>query len=365
MNILYMGFIDIKNEGHIGVRKKILSQIKAMKKNGMNVDYVLHDNEKLIYKTSDEEIFLSCYRNGIERRYNMLHSRIVGIAKKRNIDTIYIRYPISDILFIKFLKEVKKNGIKIYLEIPTYPYDKELKNTTLIIDKIFRKKLKRYVDYMVTSSDRYKNIFETPCKFVDNCVSVDDIKLKKRCDYSKNNQINLIAVAFLNNWHGYDKVIEGLKEYYSRETRNFNINFKIIGIGNDYDYLKQLTDKYNLASKVELVGSKNGEELDEAFEEADIALSSLAIHRKDLQSVSSLKSREYCARGIPFVYAGKDPGFSGKEDFALKIESNDDYINMDNIIEFYNGISSKNSIRNDMRSYAKKNFEWEAYFKEL
>lgn len=365
MKVLYMGFIDIKNDGHIGVRKKIFGQVEAMKNNGMDVEYILHDNKNLMYYSDDERFILSSYKNSIQRRHNMLSMKVINLINQRDIDVVYIRYPISDILFIRFLKKLKKLNKKVYLEIPTYPYDRELKATTLIIDRVFRRNIKKYVDYIITSSGRYENIFGSKCKFIDNCVSTKDITFKTHYYDINKKQINLIAVAFLNNWHGYDRVIEGMREYYSRDTAYYDINFKIVGIGKDYDYLNQLANEYNLRDKIEFVGSKNGNELDKLFENSDIALGSLAIHRKDLKTVSSLKSREYCARGIPFIYAGEDPGFYGKERFLMKVESNDDYINMDNVIEFYNKLTNISDISDIMRAYSKEHFEWDSYYKKF
>lgn len=365
MKVLYMGFIDIKNEGHIGVRKKIFGQIEAMKNNKMDVEYILHDGKKLMYYSENDSFKISTYRNSIDRRKNMLSKQVIDIIKKRNIDTIYIRYPLSDIIFLKFLKRIKKLNKKIYIEIPTYPYDKELKKISLIIDKLFRKGIKKHIDYIVTSSGRYESIYGVKVKFIDNCVSINDIKFKNHIYSKRKKEINLIAVAFLNNWHGYDRVIEGMKEYYNRESHDYNIKFKIVGIGREYENLHRLVKDYGLQDRVEFLGSKNGKELDDLFEISDIALGSLAIHRKKLEIVSSLKSREYCARGIPFIYAGKDPGFLDNEEFLMNIESNESYINMDKIINFYERLTDKIGISNTIREYSKKYFDWDYYYREL
>lgn len=365
MKVLYMGFIDINSDNHIGVRKKIFGQINAMKRNQLEVDYLLHNDNNLEYYSGDKVINLGKYTNTINRRMNMLSNNLIDTINKQGVDIIYIRYPLSDILFINFIKKLKQNNKKVYIEIPTYPYDSELKPTTLIIDKLFRSSIRKYTDYIVTSSGKYESIFNTPCKFIDNCVDFGDIKFVEHLYDENKKEINLISVAFLNYWHGYDRVIEGLYEYYKEANNKYDIKFIIVGHGGDYCNLKELVKKYNLNDKVKFMGIQNGMELDRLFEKSDIAISSIAIHRKNMSSVSSLKSREYCARGIPFIYAGDDPGFLGLEEFLLQIGSDDSYIDMNNIITFYNKLSNIKDVSNKMRLFAEKNFKWDVYYKNL
>lgn len=364
MKILYIGFIDINNPSHIGVRKKMFGQINAMINNGMKVDYVIHKDKNLIYHDSDndKDIVLNSYNNGLQRRMNMLGKKLTDEIHTRNIDIIYIRYPLSDIYFINFIKRLKKMDKLIYIEIPTYPYDSELKRISLIIDKIFRGRINKYVDYIVTSSDKYDSIYKIPCKFIDNCVDMKEVEFFNHSYSLNKKKINLIAVAFLNYWHGYDRIIEGMKNYYSNGDVDIDIKFTIVGGGGDYNKLVKLVSDYKLEEKVEFTGFKNGDELDRIFEKSDIALGSLAIHRKDISSVSSIKLREYCARGIPFIYAGKDPGFTGKEEFLMKINSNDEYIDMNSIIRFYKNLETKIDISNEMRMYCEEHFKWEDYY---
>ncbi|MEG2480028.1 MAG: hypothetical protein RSA50_07120, partial [Mucinivorans sp.] len=44
---------------------------------------------------------------------------------------------------------------------------------------------------------------------------------------------------------------------------------------------------------------------DDLFEQADIAIGSLARHRSGITTIKTLKNREYAARGIPFIYSEK------------------------------------------------------------
>ena len=81
--------------------------------------------------------------------------------------------------------------------------------------------------------------------------------------------------------------------------------------------------------------------------------------------MSDLKSREYCARGIPFVYASEDDAFPEEEKFHMRVSQNDDPINIEQIVEFALFVRQHNEIHKYMRNYAEKNLTWEIQMKKV
>lgn len=108
-------------------------------------------------------------------------------------------------------------GTKIQIEIPTYPYDEELKDNlenkiVLFLDRAFRNKMKKYVDQIaVVSQDR--EVFGIPAVELKNGVNFDEIGLAVRNEKLKD-CINIIAVAGFAKWHAFDRMICGMGEYY-------------------------------------------------------------------------------------------------------------------------------------------------------
>lgn len=365
MRILYLNYINIESKQFIGVKNKLLGQIRALKNLGNDVSYTFCRENKLIYVDNDNvENILFEFKNSNQKRFKKYNDKLINKIMKDNIEAVYIRYTLLENNFIRFTKKLKKNNIRVFLEIPTYPYDNEISKVKLLIDKIYRINLRKYIDNIIVSSGIYKNIYGVEAIFIDNCVDVKNLELKKR-EFNEN-EINIIAVSYIRRSNGYDRIIKGLNNYYKGIDSNDvkrNINITFVGEGKEKDILEKLVMDYNLQERVRFVGSKVGEELNELFNNSDLAIGSLGEHRVGIDIKAPLKSREYCARGIPFISACNDPGF-GKEEFILRVPANESIIEFDDIVNYYDKLKNKN-ISNKMRIYCEKNFTWESQYKKI
>jgi hypothetical protein len=83
------------------------------------------------------------------------------------------------------------------MEIPTYPYDQEYisfnRKCYLFIDKLFRKKLAKELDAIITFS-HYKTIFGKQTIQISNGFDFESIPLRHKIIHSEN-EIHLIGVA--------------------------------------------------------------------------------------------------------------------------------------------------------------------------
>jgi hypothetical protein len=278
---------------------------------------------------------------------------------------IYVRRPFLSYKFIKIIKKFSKYSY-IFYEYPTYPHLKESFNTKnfpkLVTDLIYERFLKKYIyNYIVISYYNSNERFIT----INNGIDLANIKTVKK--EVKNNKLNLLVIANLAPWHGIDRIIKGLYNYYSIKSNSDKKDIKlfIIGYGNGkiYNSLVKLTKELNMEKYVIFHGTKTGKELDDIVNKCDMAFGSLGMHRIDLEYASTLKLREYCARGIPFVYAYNDFDFNNFK-YSMKIDSNESPVNIDKIIEFYNSIKNENYIE-EMRKYAEENLTWDAKMKPV
>ena len=142
-------------------------------------------------------------------------------------------------------------------------------------------------------------------------------------------------------WHGYDRLIAGLGEYYRNVSNPCQVYFHIVGgIGNNEMYgskhapgFAELINQYDLKKYVIFHGQLFGEELDSIFNQCCFAIGSLARHRSGISVIKTLKNREYATRGLPFLYSEQDSDFDGKS-YVLKATPNESPISVKEIVEF-------------------------------
>ncbi|NFN94095.1 glycosyltransferase family 4 protein [Clostridium botulinum] len=375
--IFYIEYVD-KNE-LIGVINKVNAQCNEFSKYYETIllyldgnDICINNFNKMKFKKIKNVLgrkklksntILKKINNRIKIIKFNLYIKKILLEEKPEI--IYVRkYEILN--GIRILKNFKKkNNAHIIYEIPTYPYEQEyLKNGKKIM-RLLNKKLDKGMEKIaelipvVLGQD-----VEFTCKKylpISNGIDIKNINIKN-INKVKGNIIDLIGVANVSFWHGYDRLIEGLKNYYTIERKN-KVIFHIVGDGDEINNLKQLTKKYKLNDYVLFHGIRNGKELDEIMDYCEIGIGSIANHRKGLKKDSALKNREYCARGIPFVVASEDDAFKDFK-YIYKISPDETPVNINNLLDFYNNIKNEDYI-NEMREYAENNLTWEVIMKPI
>lgn len=275
--------------------------------------------------------------------------------EKYHIKRTYIRYPLSDIWFIEFVAALKGMGIKSVLEFPTIPYDGEGWIRRPEEDRYYREQLYKYMDYCTTYAN-YNTVFNIPCIPLVNGVDIEE-QTEKRYR-KKDDRIILLAVASHEKWHGYERVIQGMHEYYSNGGKR-EILFNIVGKGNQLKYYERLAQEYQLCKNIIFHGKLIGTALDEIYDDSDIAIGSLGFYKIGLHSNSPIKLREYCARGIPFVYGYDDISFTENQYFAYQVTNDATPVDMNKIIGFYDDMYDGRDFIKDMRQYALLNFTWD------
>lgn len=150
----------------------------------------------------------------------------------------------------------------------------------------------------------------------------------------------MIAVASLGFWHGYDRMIMGLAEYYnSKEKDKRNIVFHLVGDGKELDKYHRMIEKYYLEDHVILYGKKVGQELDHLYDKCDIAVDTLGRHRSKIFYNSTIKGKDYLMKGLPII-SGVKTELDSDIDFPyyLRVPADDTPIKMKSIISFYDKI---------------------------
>lgn len=371
IKLLFLIFHGIDNAGS-GIGKKIKNQFQALKNLGINssISYLRTDNNHQYDGRLIDNQLLEEYttKYGIDKRFRwrFKFKKLIDYIEKENVNTVFIRYThFANPFFIHFLKKLKKLGVYVLMEIPTYPYDAEYKNTKPIvkiakqIEAIYRQSFKKYVDKMVTFSNA-KEIFGVKTIKINNGIELNSIPLKTSTNHK--NEIHLIAVATMQFWHGYDRLIEGFKNYYSTE-QSIKVILHFVGDSSNTESLKykHLVESYKLGSYILFHGFKHGRELDELFNKSDLAVGCLGVHRKNITYIKSLKNSEYCARGIPFIYSEVDNSFENKS-FVLKIPPDESPVDIKHLINFWH---SNTFNPEKIRKFAEEYLTWEKQMEKI
>ena len=369
-----------------GIEKKIRGQVKFINdiidkgvliyaKNGKifceEINNLKCKTKKIIFSALSADSMKLLYYFKV---YNYLQ-KFDLMSKEKTIKLAYFRFSTIDFFILMILNILKKYKWRIILEIPTYSFKNEWKKAKLkglyklfhyyLLGVLFFKK----VDLIVCIGAKpkidiiLKGYFDKMI-VINNGIDLDEIRMLKININEYKKEINLIGIANVAYWHGYDRVIQGLANFYKNTFNKDLVYFHIVGEGECINNLKNLVKYLKLDNFVKFYGLKANYELDLLISKCDIAVGSLGLHR--IGGGNPLKHREYCARGIPFIYAGDDPGFYNGFPYALKVKSDDSPISIEDVIDFYKKIKSKYPNYNiEMREYAKNNFDWKIIMEKL
>lgn len=353
MNGLFIFYRDIDYDNLNGIDKKVISQIKTLKDVGINCEIV-------VMKSNKEDLWHKLY-NTITSRLPYGNSDPTWKYREEfaKVDFIYLRRPTAlNHPMLKVLHKIKKSNpqIKIIMEIPTYPYDDELKSNLkdyprYIKDKYNRKKLQGLVDRIAVQNN-INEIFEIPTLHFTNGIRVKEIVPRKPV---KIEGISICAVASMEPWQGYERVILGLSQYYKNGGLE-NINIYLVGEGKEKENYEKMVHDLELNDHVHFEGFLNGEQLENIYSKSDIALDSFGRYKTKNEFSTSLKSREYLAKGLPIVSGSKVDIVNTSFPYYYEFPSNSSTIDFKKIVAFYYKVyltdNTKEEVIREIREYA-------------
>jgi len=311
--------ISYNDKDHIGVVKKVEAQMRLFEKNGIKTTLCQY-----VWEGGYPQIV-------IEEDTDVLYFRRIEPSAK---------------LLLKFSQLKKTNpNLRIIMEIPTYPFaDEETIRLSLkrrINRGISEYLLRLYIDRIVLIGQQnpINRLYGIQTICVNNGVDFDVITMKKVLA-NNTDEIHMLCVSGCYFWHGYDRVIEGMKEYHQKKEQKEKVFFHIVGEGQCLEEYKSLAKKNGLLDKyVFFYGRKVGDELDKLYNRCDIAVECLGLHRKKLYRSSSLKSREYAAKGMPMIVANDlDIYREDTKQYIKMFPADDSPINIKDVVDFYHEI---------------------------
>ena len=377
--LVYHGFSE-----HSGISKKIHYQVKGLRENGYDVRLCYYDFSAEGHRCRfvDGKVLADYgtgWLAGLRQRFS--YDSLFDYCVREGIRLVYARcFQNANPWLTRFFCRLRGAGIHAVTEIPTYPYDEEFRSFAfkqrmeLRVDQLFRRRLYRQMDAVVTFSDA-REIFGQQTINISNGVDFDSVPLHHGPAFSAGSALHLIGVAEVHPWHAFDRVMTGMGEYYRSskskvqssksefqtsnfkpqtsksefQTSNFKLQtsnfsevfFHVVGGVHPHHMehvFRPILDRYQLHDRVVFHGQLFGRQLDDVFDQCQFAIGSLGRHRSGITVIKTLKNREYASRGIPFVYSEQDSDFDDAP-YVLKASADESPLDIRGIIDFLSRFS--------------------------
>ncbi len=369
MNILYITMAERNLSS--GVYKKICSQVQAFCEFGNKCNILfLKDTSDAVLVSEKSEHSLNFVSNSLE---------IEKIVK--SADVCYFRFELLRHKWYKMVLEwCKKNSIDVITEIPTYPpYQESLARAKAAMqEKRIFSGIKTLIGSLFVIKDTYRmaNISKIMCLVADDkkFKMAKTIRIENGIDLNTNKYypgkaehgkiIRIIAVSNFAIWNGYDRAIQGLFEYI-KKTGNRDVRLVFVGDINKAQPLKRQCEVLGLTNNIEFTGALSGKELDYQYSIADVALGALGNHRRKVFANSSLKAKEYTARGKIMILSDAEGIESEIKKRSFLVKSNEDPMDFVQFIDWYNKINNYQEYEIKNRIFAEKNYAWDRQMKKV
>ena len=349
-----------------GIWNKIKYNVLAYQRLGIDVDFA-YRKEDGYYVIENKPYTENRKFEVIECIYKDFFYYNLSLKINCEYDLVYIRKPVggASFIFLKaLLKKLKNNKrCKIVFEIPTFPYEKEINTARLKISDLILKCCLpftcKYIDVITYMGDKYERIWGVPTLRIANGIDLNFINVVRTELKPLNDEFIFVGVARLSFWHGYDRLIKAIYNYKGKYT----LKFIIVGSGEpEMSALQENVRQYGIQDNILFTGSKSGNELDAIYEQAHVCVDSLGRHRSGSFYNSSLKSKEYTAKGLPFIKSHMDDSFMNV-DFIFDVTPDEKDIDVKEIIQWYSSLSLDTPAR--MRHFADNNLSWDIQCKKI
>ena len=358
------------NNIYSGVEKKIASQVFSLKQLGIDASILsLTDIHSAQIRSGDIHYIMmpvfSKSRIGFIRILKQEHFIILSlwqiICKMGSDDILYMRFNYPFFTWWYYLQKNRKCKVVFeHQDLESREYMMRGNYLYRVFDYIFGGSIRGHCDGIVGVTDEI-TLYEVkrsgdqkkPHVTIGNGINVDTVPMKNAFPFH-GSPVHLLCVSNVSKWHGLDRLIRGMSTFSDRRK----IHLHIVGSGEELPVIKKMVNDLSLNDAVFFYGPLHGKELDELFNRCDIGVGTLGIHRKGLHEASTLKAREYCARGMPFIEGTSDLDFPPDFPYILHIPADESPVDIPAVIRFTELIYADLSFPVKMREYARNSLDW-------
>ncbi len=392
MKLIYVFTSASVNSG--SVQKKVIEQIQALRSNGVECKGLFFTTDEFDNNATECFEFISVpkvpktYFRSAKQRI-AYHQTVCNYFNQHKIETdyIYVRYPGAGKYIAKWVNEW---GHKIFfehltsetLEIRLYGRENPFKwSLSSVLSRL------EFLYWPLFNEWRYGKFIRNNAAFgIANSMDIANYENSKAGkNYVKlingdavntgnynvvdkplfKNQFNMVflkGAVTQADFNGLDRLFKGMAKYQGP------IQLHLFLYGKNLEHEKQLIQSLGIQELVTAGDFIDKAEIDKLMPSIHLGIAALGVHRKGLKGTTTIKSREYCARGIPFIYGHNDPDFSAvkvAEKFCKEYPANDSDINMNELIEWYKNISNNTNLGLEMHNFSKLNLDYNSKMKKL
>lgn len=387
LKYIYIGGSEVKTS----VQRKVVNQIYQLNFNGIPTEgWFFSDSVDSELKLNDFITIFPLKTQQVHKKY--FKSYFDSDAINAFVyDFIEDRITDSDILFIRhyrttrnYIKILKKYAKKIILYIPSNTIaenfrERQVNQNAGLISKLlswweyFRcfyvfefyllrnliSRLKSVVVFTPEFAEIIKSKAWGSVRVIYNRdgVACNEVPCRKINAETHDNVIKLLFMkgsSMQQSWSGLERLVESIEH-------NGKNRFQLFITGRMPDPRSFQKDF------ITLTGNLSMNDLIDLVNKVDLGVSNLSNYLIGFNSTANLKSREYYARGLPFIQANNMPDIDQTEakKYYLNIPNLNQTINMDAIYDFAIKMRKDENHPFKMRSFAEENLDWKITVKEL
>jgi hypothetical protein len=377
MKIAYINFVK---DGSSGIAKRMAAMASGAARAGIgNIDFfylsrLTHPQARGIVAIKVKEaLFPLNYYQFLFRRYHLIEQ----IPLLSDYDYLILRYLSGDPSGSEFAS--RHQVITEHHSFEIQEYETQLKRRLSLpvkgLKKIRLALEKRYGTSIVgatkgivgvTNEIRHYEVSRTGCQMpstvIRNGISVADIEPTGFKPFDGRVLKLGLAAAVYAPWHGIERLIRSAQIY----KGPVKIELYLIGNLKPADLTlpcngEQLTIRF--------CGPLYGRRLDEVMAQMNLGVSTLALLQKGMTEACSLKTREYVARGLPFIMAYKDGDLDAVDPGMLFFWDGSNYqadLPMSEIIAFAKEVTGHGVrlVSETMRRYAAQYLDWQVKMRQ-
>jgi hypothetical protein len=371
------------------VQVKVLNQIRAFNQCGVTCKglfFTTDDFSLLPASTEFEFISVPKVNQGLFKslkKRKITQQTICSFFECRNLDFdfIYYRYDNAGYFLSKLTAKYKKRmffehvtaeteEIKLYrkenplrFNLSSFLGNIEYLWIPLLREKLWGKQIRRNSLLGVCNSPDIANYEKQMAgsqyqTFIGgDAVKTSDYTLRKKIPVLEKEFriVFLKGASTAADFNGLDRIFKGIKNYQGAYT------IRLFLYGKNLASEKQSIHQLEIDGQVVTGEYLQSEEIDTLMENMHLGVSAMGLHRKGINGTTTIKAREYFARGIPFIFGHHDPDISESCEamkFCLEFKANDEAIDFVKVIEWYKNLVEEVFFNEKMRAFAENNLDY-------
>ncbi|OAV44309.1 hypothetical protein [Lewinella sp. 4G2] len=369
--VLYLTPVLLDTMPNAGIRKKVFGQLQALRALGYEAQLLYLHGDGLLLTNGDgeEKQFTLPKQRPLFRQWGYYDHVAKLIGNLARFSHVYLRYHVPTPAYLRFLKMVAaiEHNPFVYCEVPTYPYTREfngLKGRAYhFLDSYYANKAGQYYDEVISFYPA-KSIFGHTPILLENALArsiIDEGAAAGPREMGKQTgPLRMIGLAAnLERFHGYDRVIRGMKEYLDHKTEDQrDVHLTIISQGDVFEELKVLANEFGLTEKTTFLSPRVGKDLYDIIQTMDLGIGTIARYRVELFTDSSLKTREYCAFGVPQLLSAEDRSFPKELTFVRYIPNDDSPVPVGDLVSWLEDLHQQPNWQVALYRHADEQLSW-------